>query len=274
MGSVYINTKIHVWHTGSVYIDRSLAFKEKTWHPMPYSGWLRKMANKSWFPVSVYLIEHPKGNVLIDTGWHEEIRLNSKKHLGWLSHSMFKGRLPHGESVKERLNNKKLSLKDLDYVILTHLHSDHVSGVKHVTEAKSILTSEVEWRAAQKGIGYVKNMWKGVSVKTFKFQDIPYGPFKKGYDLFGDGSVLLVFTPGHSKGQVSVLISTKKGWILLASDVGYAEKSWKDNILPGITVSKKDAYKSLMWIKEFSQRKDCRFVLANHDPEVNEGEIN
>lgn len=268
-----MTTKTHIWHTGSVYIDRALAFKEKTWHPIPYSGWLRKRENKSWFPVSTYLIEHPKGKILIDTGWHEDIRTDSKKHLGWLPSSMFKGELPVGESVQERLEHMNLSSNELDYVILTHLHADHVSGVKHVAKAKKILTSDVEWQAAQRGLGYVKSMWEGVPVETFRFHDISFGPFERGYDLFNDGSILLVHTPGHSKGQVSVMISTEGGWVLLASDVGYSEKSWKQQILPGVTVDKGDAHKSLAWVRDFSTREDCRYVVANHDPDVREGVI-
>lgn len=268
-----MTTKIHVWHTGSVYIDKALAFQEKTWHPIPYSGWLRKKENKSWFPVSTYLIEHPKGNILIDTGWNEDIRTNPKEHLGWLPNSMFKGKLPAGKSIKERLNRMNLSSEELDYVILTHLHADHVSGVKHVSGAKKILTSEVEWQAAQRGLGYVKSMWEDVPVETFELHDISYGPFKRGYDLLQDGSVLLVHTPGHSKGQVSVMISTQRGWVLLASDVGYAERSWEEQILPGVTVNKSDAQKSLAWVRDFSKREDCMYVLANHDPAVKEGVI-
>jgi N-acyl homoserine lactone hydrolase len=55
--------KVHVWHTGNVYIDQALAFREKSFHPVPYSGWLRGKSKKRWVPVSSYLIEHPKGRI-------------------------------------------------------------------------------------------------------------------------------------------------------------------------------------------------------------------
>jgi N-acyl homoserine lactone hydrolase len=70
--------KVHVLNTGKVYIDRALAYKEKTLHPIPFTGWLRGKTKKMWVPVSSYLIEHPKGLILVDTGWHEEIRFNQK----------------------------------------------------------------------------------------------------------------------------------------------------------------------------------------------------
>lgn len=265
-----MGTKINIWQTGSVYIDKSLAFNEKTLHPAPYTGWFRGKSKKIWVPVSTYLVEHPKGNVLIDTGWHEDIRINQKKHLGRFFYSMFKGSLPEGQSIKEKIRRFGIETKDLNYVILSHMHSDHVSGLKHVADAQTILTSKLEWEAAQKDFGYIKTMWQDVTINTFTFDNIPFGPYKKGYDLFGDGSFLLVYTPGHSKGQISFLISTTKGWILLASDVGYAERSWKEYILPGLMVDKKAAQKSLKWVQEFSRRNDCHKVIANHDPSIKE----
>ncbi|MGG2066829.1 N-acyl homoserine lactonase family protein [Bacillus sp. S14(2024)] len=265
-----MNSKIHVWHTGQVYIDQAMAFQEKTLHPMPYTGWLRSSAKQRWVPVSAYLIEHPKGLVLVDTGWHEDIRTNQRKHLGWLTSTMFKGTLPKGQSIAERLQAKGIDHKDIDYVLLTHLHSDHVSGVKHVADAKHILTSKLEWDAAQKGVGYIRPMWEGVNINTFELQRIPHGPYQLGYDLFHDGSLYLVHTPGHSKGLFSVLVQTNRGWVLLASDVGYSNRSWEQNILPGVTVDKVAAQKSLDWVGEFRKRDDCVQVMANHDPAIQE----
>lgn len=260
--------KVHIWHTGKVHIDQALAFQEKGLHPMPYSGWFRGKDKKMWVPVSAYLIEHPKGLILVDTGWHEEIRTDQKKHLGRLAHSMFKGTLPAGESINEKLKDIGVESKDLDYVILTHLHSDHVSGLKHVKDAKKILTSKLEWSAAHKKLGYVKAMWSDVAIDTFCLKDIPYGPFKKGLDLFNDGSFYLIHTPGHSDGMVSILVKINAKWLLLASDVGYAKKSWEQFILPGVTTNKSHAQQSLRWVKDFSHRKDCLKVIVNHDLEI------
>lgn len=159
---------------------------------------------------------------------------------------------------------------EIDIVLLSHLHSDHVSGVAHVQDAKKILTSELEWKAAHKRAGYIKSMWKGVKIDTFSLKPIPFGPYQLGLDLFNDGSIYLVHTPGHSDGMFSVLIKTEKGWLLLASDVGYSEKSWKEMVLPGVTVNQKAARLSLEWIKSFSEREDCIQVLANHDSMVEE----
>jgi glyoxylase-like metal-dependent hydrolase (beta-lactamase superfamily II) len=263
---------VQVFHTGSVYIDRALAFREKTLHPMPYTGWFRSKSKKLWVPVSAYLIDHPDGLVLVDTGWHTEIRETQRKHLGFIPSTMFKGSLPAGEAIHEQLAARGVEARDLTYVVLTHLDSDHVSGVKHVQDAGTILVSEPEWDARE-GFRYIPSMWDGVNISPFALEEIPHGPYGTGLDLFGDGRVYLVFTPGHSAGQVSVLVDTGDGWILLASDVGYASRSWEEGILPGLTDDDDEAQASLQWVEEFSQRDDCIAILANHDPDVVPGTV-
>ena len=263
---------LRVFHSGSVYIDRALSFREKTLHPMPYTGWLRSKSKKMWVPVSAYLIDHPDGLVLVDTGWHVDMRENQRKHLGFLPSTMFKGRLPPGEAIHEQLESLGISDTDLKYVVVTHLDSDHVSGIQHVRNAETILVSDPEW-AARGNFRYIPSMWEGVEIDQFALEEVPFGPYNKGFDLFGDGRVYLVYTPGHSAGQISVLIDTGSGWILLASDVGYAAKSWNDGILPGLTDDDDEAWASLRWVREFSQRDDCLVVLANHDRDVLPGKF-
>ncbi|KTG13316.1 N-acyl homoserine lactonase family protein [Haloferax profundi] len=260
-------TTVHVLHTGAVNIDRALAFREQSLHPMPYTGWLRPKSKRMWAPVSAYLIDHPEGPVLVDAGWHSDVRTDQRGHLGFLSSTMYWGRLPAGQAVHEQLASLGVRPEDLEYVVMSHLHSDHASGLEHVRDAKHIVVSTPEWDA-RTDFGYIPSMWDGIDVTPFDLAEIPFGPFKQGLDLFGDGLVYLVFTPGHSAGHVSVLTKTGAGWVLLAGDVGYAAKSWEDGILPGVTTDDRDMHASLTWVKDFAARDDCVAAFANHDPDV------
>ncbi|KEO81232.1 N-acyl homoserine lactonase family protein [Tumebacillus flagellatus] len=260
--------KLRVMHCGDVNMDRALPYREKTWHPAPHTGLFRSKSKRVTTPVSAYLIEHPQGRVLIDTGWHVEMRDNMKKHIGFPNSLAFRGTLPEGSAVHEQLEALGLTPRDLDFVILTHLHADHVSGLPLVRQAKNILTTQAEWVAANREFGYNKKMWNGVKIDTFEPQNIPFGPYQKGLDLFGDGLLHLVFTPGHSRGQLSVLVKVEGGYVLLATDVGYSTRSWNEMILPGVVVDEKQARDSLQWVRDFSRRPDCLAVLANHDPDV------
>lgn len=257
---------VHILHTGKVLIDQALAYQEKGLHPAPYTGWFRSRHKKRWVPVSTYLIEHPKGLILVDTGWNEAIRGNQKTHLGRLAYSMFRGNLPEGQSIREQLHQLGYQATDLDYVLLTHLHADHVSGLSHVSEAKKILISDIEWKAAQWNLSYNAKMWKDIPVATFSFSSGRRGPYQKEYDLLGDGSVLLIYTPGHSKGQYSVLVQTEKKSLLLASDTGYSDLSWKQVVLPGITTNQKQARQTLEWVRSMENKVDR--IIVNHDVDI------
>jgi glyoxylase-like metal-dependent hydrolase (beta-lactamase superfamily II) len=147
--------------------------------------------------------------------------------------SLFKANLPSGQVIHEQLDRMDIKPSQLYYVILTHLHVDHVSRLDHVKEAKRIMTSEIEWEVAQKQIGYVPDLWKNINVQTFSVQPILYGPYRLGLDLFQDGSIFLVYTPGHSHGHISVLVKKEEGYLLLASDTALSSLSWEQNVLQG-----------------------------------------
>jgi glyoxylase-like metal-dependent hydrolase (beta-lactamase superfamily II) len=147
--------------------------------------------------------------------------------------SLFKANLPSGQAIHEQLDRMDIKPSQLYYVILTHLHVDHVSRLDHVKEAKRIMTSEIEWEVAQKQIGYVPALWKNINVQTFSVQPILYGPYRLGLDLFQDGSIFLVYTPGHSHGHISILVKKEEGYLLLASDTALSSLSWEQNVLQG-----------------------------------------
>ncbi|UUZ95559.1 N-acyl homoserine lactonase family protein [Paenibacillus sp. P25] len=252
--------KVHVMHTGYLKYDRALSFKELDVIP-PVNQ--RGEAYQEQVPLSSYLIEHPNGRIVVDAGWHEDIRTKPREHLGEDLYQFIEYRLPEGSSVREQLAARRLAPEDLDAVIVSHLDVDHISGLELLKGAKKFLVSEPEWRSADPS----KQVWyPGIEFESFALEPIPYGPYKLGKDVFGDGLVYLVYTPGHTNGHVSVLARVESGWSLLASDTGYAEKSWKELLLPGFTTDDKKALESLQWVKEFAERDDCIAALANHDP--------
>lgn len=65
--------KIHVLHTGLVKVDKALPFHGQYRNPLAFTGLFRSARNQITLPVSSYLIEHPKGLLLIDTGWHKTV---------------------------------------------------------------------------------------------------------------------------------------------------------------------------------------------------------
>lgn len=221
--------KIHVLHTGKVCVSPGLPFRDVKKNPTPVqlsilTPYGRK--NRIWIPVSCYLIEHPKGLVLFDTGWSREMSPEGNsdkkaqiKHLGRLHYYLNQGVVPTGEAVDEQLSAMGIKTSDLDYVIMSHMHSDHASGLKLVKDAKKILLSEEE------------------------YSDI--------------------------NGLTAMKVNHNGKYVLLFSDGGYAEKSWKELIPPGTALDIDMSMKSLQWIRDMSLNKNCVEALANHDSDVN-----
>lgn len=217
----------------------------------------------------------------MDCGWHREMSPNGvfdkKAQIKSLGSSILyqinQGVVEKGKAINEQLEEMGIKDTDIDYVLLTHLDCDHANGLKLVAGAKHIMVSQSELLFAQKKspvnmIRYQRKWWNGVNITPFEWTGTE-GPFQRSYDLFGDGSIVMVNIPGHSDGLCAVKIKNEEGkFVLLYSDGGYATKSWRDMITSGIAVDKKQQYTSLEWIRQQSMDKDCIESLANHDSEV------
>jgi len=91
----------------------------------------------------------------------------------------------------------------------------------------------------------------------------------KSFDLFGDGSVVMVNIPGHCDGLCAVKLTNAEGkFVLLFADGGYATKSWKEMITSGVALDKKLQRQSLQWIREQSLDPNCIESLATHDTDI------
>ncbi|GGH20774.1 N-acyl homoserine lactonase family protein [Paenibacillus segetis] len=264
--------KIHVLQTGKVKVDEALPFHTNSLNPLGFTGIFRSEDHKIWMPVSVYLIEHPKGLILFDTGWSSSVRNVTKAKKNVIFGEISVADLPTGKAIDEQLLALGYTSKDLDYIILSHLDGDHAGGLQLVKDAKNVLVSREELEASKgwsKTIRYNSKLWEGIKLQPFDFENSGIGPMGRSFDLFNDGSLQLIWTPGHSKGLTSLKVRNEcDEYVLLVADTGYARKSWKKLIIPGISINKKHALQSLKWVKEMANQQNCIDALANHDPDV------
>lgn len=262
--------KIHILHTGLMEIDRSLANAYLSRNHWAYSGLFSNRKRKIVVPISSYLIEHPSGIVLIDTGWSKKIRQSQWKELKIRKFGI-NGYLPSGWAVDEQLNALGFLPSDIDCVLLSHLHPDHVGGLQLVAKAKKILVSRLEWDAANKfSCIYNKQNWQNIiNIDKFEYKILKIGPYYQALDLFNDGSFLQVYTPGHTQGQFSTVVQGSDGrYVLLASDVAFSQKNWNKLQIPGLYQDKTAAISSLGWIQQAVNSSNCIEALANHDINV------
>lgn len=181
--------------------------------PLRYlpGGW-----NDETLPVHAFAVEHPAGICLFDTGqtaraaepgylprWHPFLRL-----------ARFE--LEPKDEVASQLDPRTVR-----WVVLSHLHTDHVGGMSAFTHA-DVLVSRVEWERAV-GVrgrlrGYVPQHWpRRLEPTRVDFSGPPAGAFPASHDVTGDGTLLMVPLPGHTPGHAGLLVD---GETLLAGDAG------------------------------------------------------
>ena len=258
--------KIHILPCGSTIVDEALPLSNKSKNPLAFTGILRGKKHKISVPVTAYLIEHPDGLILVDTGWDTAIREDARAYEGFFNYFASPGFLPEGEGIVDQLASLGYKTADIDYCIMTHMDIDHAGGIGHMKDAKHIMCSEAEWAAACKSNPrYLKRLWKGLTIETFPDME---------YDLLGDGSIMLIPMHGHSPGMTAVKVSADDGFVIIAGDCGYGRSSWEELILPGITWNKEQAFQSLKKLQSFAQDDQCKAVLMTHDPEHTSGIIN
>lgn len=266
--------KVTVLQCGRVRLDRSALFKEEgAFYPWCMAGWFRKKECELNVPAFAFLIEHPNGKrVVYDTSWGSAVRKHAVREMA-LARLVDVPVLPEGACVNERIAQLGYRNEDIDYVVLSHMHVDHAGGVLDMQGAKKFLVSREEYLAAEKGglTNYRKRMWKGVKFDFIDYKACGLGPYGLAQDLFGDGSVMLVSTPGHTVGHTSVLIRNNGKQLLLAGDCGYARKSWRDGILPGLLRDEEKMLKSLAWVKHFYDTESGVIdVISDHETELDQ----
>ena len=177
-------------------------------------------------PVNAFLVEHPAGLCLFDTG--QTVRATQAAYFPrwqpFLRLARFE--LEAREEAEARLRALGISPGDISWVVLSHLHTDHVGGLAPFG-GSDVLVTRREWERAN-GLagrvrGYLPQHWPvGVQPRVLDLDTGGFGPFPGSHDLAGDGKLLIVATPGHTAGHASLLVRRSEGDILLGGDLAHA----------------------------------------------------
>lgn len=261
--------KVTIFHIGKVRVDRAIPLHER--NPLAVTGLFRSKKKQMILPVSAYLIEHPKGKVLIDAGWDTKYASERPKQLLGMVDKISAPIIEANEGIDSKLKEVCLEPKDIDHIFISHMDFDHTSGLRLLKGAKDIRCSVEEWRACNKfSLRYI-DTWTGIcNVETFAYTQSGIGPVGRSYDVFRDGTLLLVHTPGHSHGLFSVMIRGATRYIVLGNDAAYLPQSFSEHKIPGFTVNNQLAAKALDWLIQCKNDPSCIGVFVNHDPSVKE----
>lgn len=259
--------RVHIFHTGSVRVDQAIPYKEN--NPLAVTGLFRSKDKKLLLPVSCYLIEHPSGLIMIDSGWDTRWAEEKPGRFFGLLNSMSTPLISKEEGIDVQLKGLGLKPQDIDCLFLSHMDFDHTSGLRLLEGVRSIKASREELQDSHRYFyRYVKSDWEGLEITPFDYEDSSIGPAGRSHDVFSDGKVLLVSTPGHTHGHFSAVVSDNGKYVVLAGDAVYTRRSIEEHILPGFTVDEELARKSVEWVCDCDKDENCLLVAANHDPEV------
>ncbi|MBJ7348883.1 MAG: N-acyl homoserine lactonase family protein [Thermoleophilaceae bacterium] len=229
--------------------------------------------NTTWLPAPVFLVEHPTaGLILIDTGMPAAAALNPVAALGRLGAKLYKSRMQPEQAVAAQLRGLGIAPTDIGTVVMTHLHYDHAGGVGEFPQAVFVTTT-AEWEAAfaPRGVlhGYIKRQYS----HAFDFRLINYNAqsvnsfasFGRSFDLFDDGSVTLVATPGHTAGHQSIVLRTGSGEVLLCGDAAYSMRTLNEGLLPLIMHDEHTFKRSVREIQAYIDMTPGTTVIPGHD---------
>jgi glyoxylase-like metal-dependent hydrolase (beta-lactamase superfamily II) len=228
-----------------------------------------------WVPVPIvaFLLEHPEaGRVLIDTGLHASVAVKPVESLGRVGTLVFRNiQMDPSQAVPAQLRELGIEPRDVRTVVMTHLHIDHASGISEFPDA-TFVVSRAEWEAATSQgqlHGYVTRQFDhAFNYRLIDFDGADtssFAGFARSFDLFGDGSVRVVYTPGHTLGHMSVVVRTAGGEVLVAGDAIHMRRNLDDTHLPHRTEDDHLYRRSLREMQQYVRETPDALVIPGHD---------
>jgi glyoxylase-like metal-dependent hydrolase (beta-lactamase superfamily II) len=238
----------------------SLASDESVWTPGENVGRSIEFSSTCW------LIKHGSEWLLWDTGV-PEAALNDPK--GWST--LPKLIVYHlDKTVTGQLAEIGLKPSDIGRVAISHTHGDHIGNVR-VFPDSAILMQRAEHSWINSGNGPNDNVNRLMALARELLGDPKNLQLIDGdTDVFGDGSVILVSTPGHTPGSQSLLVHLKNsGFIILSGDVAHLEGNFERNIVPALNTDKAQSIASMEKIRQMMARYGATLFI-NHDKKQTE----
>lgn len=163
-------------------------------------------SDKRDFAMTAVLVRHPRGDVLIDTGFGRDLDAQLGLMPWWFRAVTS---VERGRSAAEQLGDERRRLRA---VLLTHAHWDHASGLGEFAGVPVWVTAEERRFIAEGGwITAVARAARGVAYEELTFEGGPYLGFPRSHDVYGDGAIVVVPAPGHTPGSVIVFLALRDG---------------------------------------------------------------
>ncbi len=237
-------------------------------------------ATRRILPVLAFVIEHPQGLLVFDTGLNAAIATNPRSYLRWIDKRLLSYHSNPGMHLSAQMRARGLAPEDVTHVALSHLHYGHTGDLHAFPSARRLLSCQ-EWQAAHSRMrrlrGYLSQEYAALQFTLIEFSiDNPVtleevAAHGYGLDVMGDGSLVLVPTFGHSDGHQSLLVFLPHGAVLLAGDAVYVQESITRPVAQPHARSSDMAWRSLMGLRALARGDHNALIVPSHDDSVLHG---
>ncbi|WP_437661214.1 N-acyl homoserine lactonase family protein [Sorangium sp. So ce1182] len=206
-----------------------------------------------------YLIRHPRGTLLWDTGISDE----NARTKGGVVHARTGIRFRVDTPLREQLRALQLEPADVQYVAFSHLHVDHAGNANLFPASTWILSRrELEWATATPAPPTVEpELISAYRTATLRLLD-------GEADVFGDGTVRIVPSPGHTPGHQSLIVRLRRaGTIVISGDLCHTHANCANRRVPPFNTDREESIRSMERILALANATHARFVVQ-HEPDA------
>jgi glyoxylase-like metal-dependent hydrolase (beta-lactamase superfamily II) len=266
---------VSVISTGAVRIHTEQRYGSRS----PLYWWL--LTSRRWtppLPINVYVIEHARGLIVFDTG-QDRASITDNGYFpagptGHLYHRLARFDIGEDDTLTAQLATLGYAPADVSTAIVSHLHEDHIGGLRELA-GSALVVSAAEWAElsarAPELRGFLRRHirlpglnWQLISPEPTR--DPALAPFTESLDLMGDGTLVLLPTPGHTAGSISLLVRRAgRPPLLLAGDLTYGAELLEQGRLPGVGGRRRLAESSRR-VRALTEQQRGLVVLPAHDP--------
>ena len=263
--------KIHAIQTGTVAVTQ--AWREGVGHGK--RRMLNTIVDRDWtdpLPIYAFAIEHPEGVIVVDTG--EDARASKRSYFDRWHPGVraFREWVEPDQEIGPQLRRLGITPSDVRWVVMTHLHTDHAGGLHHFPDNEILVSrAELEFGSGLRGRlrGYVANKhWPNWFDPTaVELEPEPFGPFPESLRLTEAGDVALVPLPGHTPGQIGVLVDEGDHTVFIGGDSSYTQDLMLQGKPDGVGADEEAERLTHERIRAFAEARPTVYLVA-HDPET------
>jgi len=215
-----------------------------------------------------FLVDHPEGNVLFDTGVSWDMKQDPANYgpngAAHMAAHVDNIDMTENDYVANQLEDNGYSPSEIDYVAMSHLHCDHAGGISDFPDSEFLIQQDELQYAWWPRNPIQQAFYVEGDFSKLRHPDYTVNELEGEFDVFGDGSVVLFPTPGHTAGHQSLEVELADRTVILASDISHTWEGYETELLASFNYNNNQAVKSLRQLKARAREEDTE-VYNSHD---------